>query len=112
MWWLILPAAVLALVLVVLVRTLLFRPKAGVPVQENEEAFDRDRAVENLRALVRCKTVSYKDAALEDDAEFEKLIGLLPQLYPHVFAACSFDRLPDRALLFKWPARPPATRQC
>ena len=68
MWWLILPAAVLALVLVVLVRTLLFRPKAGVPVQENEEAFDRDRAVENLRALVRCKTVSYKDAALEDDA--------------------------------------------
>lgn len=105
MWWLILPAAVLALVLVVLVRTLLFRPKAGVPVQENEEAFDRDRAVENLRALVRCKTVSYKDAALEDDAEFEKLIGLLPQLYPHVFAACSFDRLPDRALLFKWPGK-------
>ena len=74
MWWLILPAAVLALVLVVLVRTLLFRPKASVPVQENEEAFDRDRAVENLRALVRCKTVSYKDAALEDDAEFEKLL--------------------------------------
>ncbi len=98
----IIPAALVVLLAVVLVRTLAFRPKAGVAVQEGEEIFDRDRAVENLRRLVQCKTVSYADASLEDDAEFEKLISLLPELYPNVFATCSFERLADRGLLFCW----------
>ncbi len=102
---LIIPAALIVLLAVVLVRTLAFRPKAGVAVQEGEESFDRDRAVENLRRLVQCKTISYKDASLEDDAEFEKLIDLLPTLYPNVFATCSFERLADRGLLFHWKGK-------
>ncbi len=102
---LIIPAALVVLLAVVLVRTLAFRPKAGVAVQEGEEPFDRDRAAENLRRLVQCKTISYKDASLEDDAEFEKLIDLLPTLYPNVFATCSFERLADRGLLFCWKGK-------
>ena len=102
--WILLAAFALLLA-VVLLRTLAFRPKAGVAVQEGEEPFDRDRAVENLRRLVQCKTVSYKDASLEDDAEFEKLISLLPTLYPNVFATCSFERLADRGLLFCWKGK-------
>ena len=98
--------AVIALLLaVVLLRTLAFRPRAGVAVQEGEESFDRDAAVENLRRLVQCKTVSYKDASLEDDAEFEKLISLLPTLYPNVFSSCSFERLADRGLLLCWKGK-------
>lgn len=102
--WILLAAFVLLLA-VVLLRTLAFRPKASVAVQEGEEPFDRDRAVENLRRLVQCKTISYKDASLEDDAEFEKLISLLPTLYPNVFATCSFERLADRGLLFRWKGK-------
>ncbi len=98
-------AFVVLFVAVLLVRTLRFTPKATVPVQENEEVFDRDAAVRDLQELVRCKTVSYRDASLEDNAEFEKLIALLPKLYPHVFEVCSFEQLPDRALLFCWKGR-------
>ena len=98
-------AAIALLLAVVLIRTLTFRPRAGVAVQNGEECFDRDAAVENLRRLVQCKTVSYKDASLEDDAEFEKLISLLPTLYPNVFAACSFERLADRGLLLCWKGK-------
>ena len=65
-------------------------------------SFDNDAAVQSLAALVRCKTVSNRDAALEDDAEFEKLIALLPTLYPNVAATCEFMRLPDRAIVFHW----------
>lgn len=97
--------ALLVFIGVLLVRTLRFTPKPPVPTDDRDEFFDGDRVIENLRALVRCKTVSYKDPALEDDAEFEKLIALLPTLYPHVFETCSFERLPDRALLFKWEGR-------
>ncbi len=98
-------AALVLLVAVLLIRTVRFTPRAGAAVAAGDEPFDTDRAVEALRALVRCRTVSYRDAALEDNAEFDKLIDLLPQLYPHVFATCSFERLPDRALLFRWQGR-------
>ena len=92
---------------VVLVRTLNFKPKAQSAVSQEEVTFDRDAAIDALAQLVRCKTISYSDHALEDDAEFEKMISLLPTLYPNVFKACSFDRLPDRGLLFKWPGKAP-----
>ena len=36
---------------------------------------------------------------------FQKLIDKLPTLYPAVFRVCSFERLADRALLFKWEGR-------
>lgn len=90
---------------VLLIRTLRFKPKTGLKVFENEEAFDKDKVVADLQALIRCKTISYPNAALEDEAEFEKLEGMLPELYPNVFKVCDFLRLPDRALLFKWPGK-------
>ena len=105
MLWLIIPALLVLLIAVVLIRTFAFTPKANVAVQENEESFDGDKTVENLRELVRCKTVSYKDSSFEDDAEFRKLIDLLPKLYPNVFAGCSFEELADRGLIFHWKGK-------
>ena len=52
-----------------------------------------------------CKTISYKDSSLEDDAEFEKLIAKLPILYPNVCKNCSLLRFDGRALLFKWQGK-------
>ena len=97
---------ILAVFLVIVtVRTLMFKPKAQPPVSEEAVDFDKDAAVDALAQLVRCKTISYNDHSLEDDAEFEKLISLLPRLYPHAMAACSLERLPDRALLLRWPGK-------
>ncbi len=102
MWWLIPVAAIVLFFAVLLIRTLRFTPKSPVLPLDGEEVFDKETAVHNLQQLIRCKTVSYTDPALEDNAEFEKLIALLPSLYPHVFDTCSFQQLPDRALLFHW----------
>lgn len=87
---------------VIIARTLVFKPKKNVSVLEEEETFDGDRAVENLRELIRCKTVSYKDHSLEDNVEFEKLISKLPTLYPNVMKNCPLTKMEDRGLLFKW----------
>ena len=94
-----------AFLAVILVRTCAFKPKAQPAISSEEVTFDRDGAVNALAELVKCKTVSYYDHSLEDDAEFEKLISELPQLYPNVFRVCDFQQLPDRALLFKWPGK-------
>ena len=92
---------------VILIRTLNFKPKAQPQTSQETVSFDKDAATDALAQLIRCKTISYSDPSLEDDAEFEKLISLLPQLYPNVFKTCSFERLPDRGLLFKWSGKKP-----
>lgn len=101
----ILLALLLILVAAMLIRAAAFKPKAQPPVDESPVDYDRDAAIEALGQLVRCKTVSYYDKSMEDDGEFEKLIGLLPKLYPHVAAACPMERLPERGLLFHWQGR-------
>ena len=90
---------------VILVRAARFKPKAEEAKTYEDIEFDRERAVSNLQQLVRCKTVSRKDHEGEDDAEFEKLIGLLPKLYPAVYSHCELTRFPDRGLLFAWKGR-------
>ena len=98
-------AAIVLFVAIVAIRTLTFKPKAQPEISNEEIVFDRDGAVKVLAELVKCKTISYSDHSLEDDAEFEKLIAKLPILYPNVFTTCDFQQLPDRGLLFKWPGK-------
>ena len=101
MIWIIL-GAVAAFLAVILIRAALFTPKpapkSDLPVTE----FDTNKAVNALAELVKCKTISYFDPALEDDAEFEKLVSLLPTLYPHVMQNCTLERFEGRALLLHW----------
>ena len=107
MWilWTILGAIALLLG-IVLIRTAAFKPQRSdlAPDTKGVE-FDADAAVSALQQLLRCRTISYFDRSLEDDAEFEKLIELLPSLYPEVYRVCSLERLPDRALLFRWEGK-------
>ena len=96
---------IVGFLLVLVIRALCFKPKAQKPVDESPVSFEQDAAVTALQKLVQCKTVSYNDPALEDDEEFGKLIDLLPGLYPKVFEACTLQKLPGRALLFRWPGK-------
>ena len=96
---------VLVFLAVLVLRALMFNPKPQPQLDAEPIDFDKDAAVSALQQLVRCKTVSNVDPALEDNAEFEKLINLLPELYPHIVKACTFTRFPDRGLLFHWQGK-------
>ena len=100
--WIIL-AILVILIAVILIRTAAFKPAPAPEESFDDVSFDKDRAVRNLSELVKCRTVSFDDHSKEDDAEFEKLIALLPSLYPNVFKTCEFIRLADRGILFRWP---------
>lgn len=99
--WIIL-AAIVVFLAVILIRAAMFKPKDNVKTEYEPVEFDRDAAVNALAELVRCRTVSYDDRTLEDDAEFEKLIAKLPTLYPNVVKTCPMQRMEDRGLLFHW----------
>ena len=102
--WIIL-ALVVVFLAVVLIRAAMFKPKDSGKKEFEEVEFDRAAAVNALGELVRCRTVSYNDHSLEDDAEFEKLIGKLPELYPNVVKTCPMQRFDDRGLLFHWKGK-------
>ena len=94
-----------AFVLVVLIRTLRFKPKAMPVISDEKITFDKEKVIDDLARLIKCKTVSHIDHIGEDDAEFDKLVGMLPELYPNVYAKCEFKTFPDRALLYKWEGK-------
>ena len=98
-------ALVLLFLAVVIIRTLAFKPKVMPKVSDSNVTFDKDKAVINLQELVKCKTISHIDHVGEDDAEFEKLIAMLPEMFPNVYAKCELKRFPDRALLYKWEGK-------
>lgn len=90
---------------VVLIRTALFRPQ---PKKEPDTApveFDRQKAIDDLQAMIRCRTVSDRDRTKEDEAEFEKFTALLPGMFPHVYETCTFYQPDRRALLYHWKGR-------
>ena len=90
---------------VLIFRALTFRPHPQRQIDQSAVCFDKDAAVTALQKLVQCKTISDYDREKEDEAEFQKLIDLLPMLYPKVFSVCSFHKLPDRALLLHWKGK-------
>ena len=98
-------ALLVVFIAVLLVRTAAFKP-APQPEEVFEDiSFDKEKAVDDLARLVRCKTVSYYDHSLEDDGEFRKLLAMLPELYPNVFKTCEYYELPDRGILFRWKGK-------
>ncbi len=98
-------ALILAFVAVIVIRTVSFKPHGNVAGDSTAVSFDKEKATNSLCELVKCKTVSNSNSALEDDTEFSKLISKLPELYPNVFRVCEYKELPNRALLFRWKGK-------
>ncbi len=90
---------------VILLRAALFRPLPEVAVDDTAMDYDRQKAIDDLQAMIRCKTVSDRDPAKEDEAEFQKLYDLLPGMFPNVYKTCTLHRPDPRALLFHWKGR-------
>ncbi|MBR2340327.1 MAG: M20/M25/M40 family metallo-hydrolase [Clostridia bacterium] len=95
-------AVLLALVGVVVVRTLMFKPTPCEKKQYETLEFDGDKAVNDLAEMIKCKTVSSNDKSLEDEAEFDKFKALLPKLFPNIHEKCEFEAVGDRGLLYRY----------
>lgn len=101
----ILAALAVAFLALIIIRTLLFTPKNNVIADETEVEFEKEKAVENLKALIKFKTVSFEEKEKEDDAEFRGLLDALPTLYKNVFENCEAKELENRGLLIHWKGK-------
>ncbi len=98
-------AVVILFFAIIIIRALAFKPKKIEKLQADPVEFDGDKAVECLQSLIRCKTISYRDKSLENNEEFEKLLSLLPKLYPDVYKLCEVKTFNGRGILLKWKGR-------
>ncbi len=97
-----LPALLCCLIFVLICRTVAFKPPKIAARMPKSVSFDKEKAVGDLAAMIRCKTVSDPDPAREDAAEFERFAALLPTLFPAVFSHCEQIEIPERAILLRW----------
>ena len=97
--WLLL-AALALLLIVILVRTLRFRPQPVAAVEEVPVQMDEAKIVADMQAMVRCRTISHREEALTDQAEFEKFRQVLQERFPRIHQACSFRRIGKTGLLY------------
>ena len=109
MWWIYLPSAIgsvlIILIAIILIRTILFIPKKKPEQIVSPVIVNGEKATNDLSEMIKCRTVSDRDKSLEDEAEFAKFEALLPELFPLVFEKCEFEKVDDRALLFKWKGK-------
>ena len=86
---------------VILIRTLNFKPKAQPETSQEAVSFDKDAAAEALAQLIRCKTISYSDPSLEDDAEFQKFIDPFDGIIMWTWKECDVPLIPEKFEIFK-----------
>ena len=96
----IIAGAILLFILVLIVRTLRFKPLAQPPVAEEPVSLDHDKIVQDMADMIRCATVSHRDEELVDRREFAKFEALLAERFPRVYAACSFEKIGKTGLMF------------
>ncbi len=94
-----------ALIAIVLIRALTFNVKRSENQQPESVEVDKERAVAALAEMIKCKTVSHKNRAEDDEAEFIKFKEILPEMFPNVYAKCEYSEPSERTLLFKYKGK-------
>ena len=95
----------ITLLIICLIRALRFKTKRKTALPAEPVATDKEKAVKDLQALIRCRTVSHVGQKGDDQSEFDKLEDTLRSNYPNVFLKTTFTKLSSRAFLFCLPGR-------
>ena len=88
------------LVAIVLIKTILFVPQKEDAIAIEDVKVDVEKATIDLADMIKCKTISHRDRARENDEEFEHFITLLSERFPLIYKNCTFERVSDRAILY------------
>ena len=97
----ILGVALLALIAVILIRTLMFKPEKKKELEIEEIEVDRDKVVRDMVDMIRLKTISDRDESLVDWNEFEKFKKLLEERFPLIHQSFTKTEIGRTGLLFK-----------
>ncbi len=99
--FLIILGVVLLFVLVLILRTLFFKPDNNTAAIKPQRDLNREKILENFSDMIKCKTISFVDEDLVDFEEFKKFQNLIFERYPNIKGASEFLKIGKTGLLFK-----------
>ena len=100
MYWLIIPAILVVFLAVILIRTARFTPPAQSDVTAAPVSLNEAKIVDDMSAMIRCKTVSNRNEALVDWDEFTKIQNLLQERFPLIHEKATLHKLGKTGLLY------------
>ncbi|HVM98270.1 MAG TPA: M20 family peptidase [Candidatus Acidoferrales bacterium] len=95
----------LLLIVVVGVKTLLFRSRQVEVAPAKLAKLDSNAVAERFAAALRFRTVSNQDTSLTDTAQFRALHDYLTEKFPLVHSKLKRETVNDLSLLYTWPGR-------
>ncbi len=98
-------AVIVVFLAVVLIRAWRFRPPAK---EERPEIFlelNESEIIDHMVAMIRCKTVSYKEDAQTDFREFRRFKDLIRNLYPDLMECCTYEEIGTTGILLTWKGK-------
>ncbi len=90
---------------VILVRAYGFQPHEEARSTPEELTLDREKIIRDMQAMIRCKTVSYREEDLVAWEEFTKFEQVLKECYPLVHKSCKFEKIGKTGLLYHLEGR-------
>ena len=100
MVWLIVPAILVVFLAIILIRTLRFTPPTLEEVSAAPVSLKEEKIVDDMCAMIRCKTVSNRDESLVDWAEFDKFQRVLRERFPLIHEKATLHHLGRTGLLY------------
>ena len=100
MYWLILPAIVVVFFAIILIRTLRFTPPAEKEVAAAPVTLNEEKIVDDMAAMIRCRTVSSHDESLVDWDEFIRFQQVLADRFPLIHEKATLTKLGKTGLLY------------
>ncbi len=98
-------ALLLLLTLILILRTLCFKPYELPPTSTEHFELDEEKIIKDMVDLIRCKTISYRDASLIDFDEYQKLHKLIEERFPLTHQHCILEHIDKTGLLYTWKGK-------
>ncbi len=108
MGWMILGAVaaiLLVLILIIVVRTVLFKPEGEETAVSGPVELNREKIITDMVDMIRCKTVSNRREELVDREEFARFEALLKERFPNIHEKCHLEKIGKTGLLYYLPGK-------
>ncbi len=93
-------AIIIVIIGVILIRAVRFKPSAVIVEEPESVTLNKEKIIQDMVDMIRCKTVSNRNEELVDREEFVKFENLLKERFPNIHKNCSFEKIGKTGLLY------------
>lgn len=97
------------LIIVILIRTALFKPQNKPQIAKTEVGLQGDEIetgiITRFQEMIQHKTITYRDPSKIDRAEFDNFKAMLERNYPRIHETCTREFHGESGILYRWPGK-------